>query len=76
MIAYIYRKNPILLCCFYAFVIYINNKRGGLFFILQTVQAQKAAPFFAMLIMAVFLWVTDKTLEWALYDLILGWKKS
>jgi len=26
--------------------------------------------------MAVFLWVTDKTLEWALYDLILGWKKS
>jgi preprotein translocase subunit SecE len=29
-----------------------------------------------VLIMAVFLWVTDKTLEWALYDLILGWKKS
>jgi len=26
-------------------------------------------------IMAVFLWTTDKTLEWALYDLILGWKK-
>jgi preprotein translocase subunit SecE len=24
--------------------------------------------------MALFLWVTDKTLEWALYDLILGWK--
>jgi hypothetical protein len=54
MIAYIYRKNPILLCCFYAFVIYINNKRGSLFFTLQTVQAQKAAPFFAMPIMAVF----------------------
>ncbi|HMV65026.1 MAG TPA: preprotein translocase subunit SecE [Zoogloea sp.] len=29
-----------------------------------------------VIIMAVFLWVTDKTLEWALYDLILGWKKS
>lgn len=29
-----------------------------------------------VVIMAVFLWVTDKTLEWALYDLILGWKKS
>ncbi|AMO23418.1 preprotein translocase subunit SecE [Ramlibacter solisilvae] len=26
-------------------------------------------------IMAVFLWTTDKTLEWVLYDLILGWKK-
>jgi preprotein translocase subunit SecE len=26
-------------------------------------------------VMAVFLWTTDKTLEWALYDLILGWKK-
>ncbi len=28
-----------------------------------------------VLVMAVFLWLTDKTLEWALYDLILGWKK-
>jgi preprotein translocase subunit SecE len=26
-------------------------------------------------IMAIFLWLTDKTLEWVLYDLILGWKK-
>jgi len=26
--------------------------------------------------MAVFLWVSDKTLEWVLYDLILGWKKT
>ena len=26
-------------------------------------------------IMAIFLWVTDKTLEWVFYDLILGWKK-
>jgi preprotein translocase subunit SecE len=25
-------------------------------------------------VMALFLWLTDKTLEWALYDLILGWK--
>ena len=25
--------------------------------------------------MALFLWVTDKTLEWLLYDLVLGWKK-
>ena len=26
-------------------------------------------------VMAIFLWVTDKTLEWVLYDLILGWKR-
>jgi preprotein translocase subunit SecE len=26
--------------------------------------------------MAVFLWMSDKTLEWVLYDLILGWKKT
>jgi len=26
-------------------------------------------------IMATFLWFTDKTLEWVIYDLILGWKK-
>jgi len=25
--------------------------------------------------MALFLWITDKTLEWTLYDLILGWKR-
>ena len=26
-------------------------------------------------VMALFLWLTDKTLEWVMYDLILGWKK-
>ena len=26
-------------------------------------------------VMALFLWLTDKTLEWALYDLILGWRR-
>ena len=26
-------------------------------------------------IMALFMWVTDKTLEWLLYDLILGWRR-
>lgn len=26
-------------------------------------------------VMALFLWLTDKTLEWFFYDLILGWKK-
>ena len=28
-----------------------------------------------VVIMALFLWVTDKSLEWVFYDLILGWKK-
>ena len=28
-----------------------------------------------VLVMALFLWITDKTLEWLFYDLILGWKK-
>ena len=28
-----------------------------------------------VLIMAIFLYLTDKSLEWILYDLILGWKK-
>jgi len=28
-----------------------------------------------VVIMALFLWMTDKTLEWVFYDLILGWKK-
>lgn len=26
-------------------------------------------------IMALFLWLTDKTLEWAIFDLLLGWRK-
>ncbi len=28
-----------------------------------------------VVVMALFLWLTDKTVEWALYDLILGWKR-
>lgn len=28
-----------------------------------------------VVLMALFLWFTDKTLEWVFYDLILGWKK-
>ena len=29
-----------------------------------------------VLVMAIVLWVTDKSLEWVLIDLVLGWKKS
>mgnify|MGYP006358811499 CR=1 FL=1 len=28
-----------------------------------------------VVVMALFLWLTDKTVEWVLYDLILGWKR-
>jgi preprotein translocase subunit SecE len=27
-----------------------------------------------VLVMAIFLWLTDKSLEWIFYDLILGWR--
>ena len=28
-----------------------------------------------VLVMALFLWLADKVLEWVLYDLILGWRR-
>ena len=34
-----------------------------------------AIVFGFVLIMAIFLWGTDKLLEFLLYDVILGWKK-
>ena len=37
---------------------------------------QMTAYVFAfVVVMALFLWLTDKTLEWLLYDIILGWKR-
>jgi len=37
---------------------------------------QMTAYVFAfVVIMSIFLFATDKTLEWVLYDLILGWRK-
>jgi preprotein translocase subunit SecE len=41
----------------------------------ETIQTT-AAVFAFVLVMAVFLWLSDKTLEWVLYDLVLGWKKT
>jgi len=35
-----------------------------------------ALVFGFVLVMAVFLWVTDKSLEVVLYDWVLGWKKA
>ncbi|MDP3699791.1 MAG: preprotein translocase subunit SecE [Hylemonella sp.] len=37
---------------------------------------QMTAYVFAfVVVMALFLWLTDKTLEWFIFDLILGWRK-
>jgi preprotein translocase subunit SecE len=33
------------------------------------------AVFAFVFTMALFLWIVDKSLEWVLYDLILGWKR-
>jgi len=41
----------------------------------ETIQTT-AAVFAFVLVMAIFLWISDKTLEWVLYDLLLGWKKT
>ena len=41
----------------------------------ETLQAT-GLVFVFVVVMAIFLWITDKSLEWALYDLILGWRKS
>ena len=41
----------------------------------ETIQTT-GVVFAFVLVMAIVLWVTDKSLEWAIYDLVLGWKKS
>ena len=41
----------------------------------ETVQTT-GVVFAFVLVMSIVLWMTDKGLEWVLYDLILGWKKS
>ena len=40
----------------------------------ETIQTTRAVLAFVV-VMAVFLWLSDKALEWILYDLIMGWKK-
>ncbi|MDR1849713.1 MAG: preprotein translocase subunit SecE [Zoogloeaceae bacterium] len=41
----------------------------------ETVQ-MTGVVFAFVVVMALFLFLTDKTLEWVLYDLVLGWKRS
>ena len=41
----------------------------------ETMQTTTAV-FAFVVVMAFFLWLSDKTLEWVLYDLILGWKRT
>jgi len=40
----------------------------------ETIQTT-AAVFAFVVVMAIFLWLSDKALEWILYDVIMGWKK-
>ena len=40
----------------------------------ETVQ-MTLTVFVFVVVMAIFLWLVDKTLEWVLYDLLLGWKR-
>ncbi|MCL2875520.1 MAG: preprotein translocase subunit SecE [Betaproteobacteria bacterium] len=40
----------------------------------ETVQ-MTGIVFAFVVVMAIFLWLTDKSLEWVVYDLILGWKR-
>ncbi|MDO9599181.1 MAG: preprotein translocase subunit SecE [Azoarcus sp.] len=39
----------------------------------ETVQTT-GMVFAFVVVMAIFLWLTDKSLEWVLYDLVLGWR--
>ncbi|VCU68667.1 preprotein translocase subunit SecE [Pigmentiphaga humi] len=39
----------------------------------ETIQTT-VAVFAFVVVMALFLWLADKTIEWVLYDLLLGWK--
>jgi preprotein translocase subunit SecE len=41
----------------------------------ETVQTTSIV-FAFVVVMALFLYLTDKSLEWVLYDIVLGWKKS
>jgi preprotein translocase subunit SecE len=41
----------------------------------ETIQTT-GAVFAFVVVMAFYLWLSDKSLEWVLYDLILGWKKT
>jgi preprotein translocase subunit SecE len=41
----------------------------------ETVQTT-GLVFAFVVVMALFLWLTDKSLEWVLYDLVLGWRQS
>jgi preprotein translocase subunit SecE len=40
----------------------------------ETIQ-MTAYVFGFVVVMAIFLWTTDKVLEWAIFDLFLGWRK-
>ena len=51
-----------------------RSQEGGLAGRKEAIQ-MTAYVFAFVFVMALFLWLTDKTVEWVFYDLILGWRK-
>ena len=83
--------GALLACLFAAVVVFMSSETGRQFlaFGRDSVREVKkvvwparkeaiqmtAYVFAFVVVMALFLWLTDKTLEWVFYDLLLGWKK-
>ena len=83
--------GALLLCLVAAVVVFMSSETGRQFlaFGRDSVREVKkvvwparkealqmtAYVFAFVVVMALFLWTTDKLLEWVFYDLLLGWKK-
>ena len=61
---------------FYAFALESRDEAKKVVWPTRKEAMQMTGYVFAfVVVMALFLFLTDKTLEWVLYDLILGWKR-
>jgi len=61
---------------FYAFALDAYNETRRVVWPTRKESLQVTVVVFGfVLAMAIFLWVVDKTLEWSIFDLILGWKR-
>jgi len=90
--AMILRVLAVLAGCVLAIVVAWRTEPGQRFFIFANeavIEVRKVVwptrretmqmtgvVFAFVVVMALFLYLTDKSLEWVLYDLVLGWKKS
>ena len=63
------RTNPV------QFISQVRAEVGKVVWPTRRESIQMTAYVFAfVVVMALFLWLTDKTLEWVFYDLVLGWR--